>query len=44
MKKKLLYLRTDIIDKELVAGGSVTNTNGVIQGFASLGYDLICAS
>ena len=44
MKKKLLYLRTDIIDKELIAGGSVTHTTGVIQGFIAQNYEITCAS
>ncbi len=45
MKKKyILYLRTDICDQELTAGGSVAHTVGVISGFISLGYSVICAS
>jgi glycosyltransferase involved in cell wall biosynthesis len=42
--KKILYLRTDICDKELVAGGSVTHTLGVINGFLGHGYEIVCAS
>jgi hypothetical protein len=44
MKKKILYLKTDIITEELIAGGSVTHTIGVIKGFTSLGYTIICAT
>lgn len=40
----ILYLRTDIWDEELTAGGSVTHTLGVIKGFHDLGYPVICAS
>ena len=42
--KKILYLRTDICDKELIAGGSVTHTLGVINGFLAHNYEIICAS
>ena len=42
--KKMLYLRTDICDMPLIAGGSVAHTLGVIEGFLSLGYSVICAS
>jgi glycosyltransferase involved in cell wall biosynthesis len=44
VKKKILYLKTDITYKDLHAGGSVSHTLGVIQGFQSLGYDVLCAS
>ncbi|MEX0940406.1 MAG: glycosyltransferase [Candidatus Babeliales bacterium] len=44
MKKTILYLRTDIMDNELIAGGSVSHTKGVIQGFAKLGYSIVCSS
>jgi glycosyltransferase involved in cell wall biosynthesis len=44
MSKTILYLRTDICDEELTAGGSVAHTVGVIQGFRELGYEVICAS
>ena len=40
----ILYLRTDIWDEELKAGGSVAHTLGVIQGFHELGFKLVCAS
>lgn len=42
--KKILYLRTDIYNQELVAGGSVTHTVGVINGLIHLGYSVIVAS
>lgn len=44
MNKTILYLRTDICDEELTAGGSVAHTLGVIQGFVDLDYDVLCAS
>lgn len=44
MSKTILYLRTDICDEELAAGGSVAHTLGVIQGFVDLGYEVLCAS
>jgi glycosyltransferase involved in cell wall biosynthesis len=43
-EKYILYLRTDIWDEELTAGGSVTHTLGVIKGFNDLGYSVVCAS
>ncbi len=42
--KVILYLRTDICDQELFSGGSVAHTLGVINGFALLGYSIVCAS
>ena len=42
--KKILYLRTDICNTPLIAGGSVAHTLGVIEGLLSLGYSVICAS
>lgn len=44
MNKTILYIRTDIYAQELVAGGSVTHTLGVLQGFYKLGYNILCAS
>lgn len=44
MKKTILYLRTDMWDTELTAGGSVAHTLGVIQGFNELDFQVICAS
>ena len=44
MSKTILYLRTDICNEELTAGGSVAHTLGVIQGFSDLGYNVLCAS
>jgi glycosyltransferase involved in cell wall biosynthesis len=44
MTKKILYLRTDLVSQELVAGGSVTHTVGVIDGFKEQGYSVVCAS
>lgn len=42
--KKILYLRTDICDKPVIAGGSVSHTIGVIEGFIAAGYEIVCAS
>jgi glycosyltransferase involved in cell wall biosynthesis len=42
MKKTILYLRTDLLYDELVAGGSVGHTLGVIQGFLDLDYEVVC--
>lgn len=44
MSETILYLRTDICDEELTAGGSVAHTLGVIQGFKDLNYNVLCAS
>ena len=44
VKKCILYLRTDICDEELIMGGSVGHTVGVINGFIQQGYDVVCAS
>lgn len=44
MKKTILYLRTDISDKPLVVGGSVTHTIGVIQGLLASGYHVVCGA
>jgi len=43
-QKTDLYLRTDFCDHELIAGGSVSHTLGVINGFNKLGYSVVCAS
>lgn len=43
MQKRLLYLRTDLHKKPLIAGGSVTHTHGVIQGFLAAGYTVTYA-
>ncbi len=40
----ILYLRTDLSDDEMRAGGSVAHTLGVIKGFVDLGYSVVCAS
>lgn len=42
--ESLLYLRTDICAEELTAGGSVTHTLGVIDGFKNRGTKVIIAS
>jgi glycosyltransferase involved in cell wall biosynthesis len=40
----VLYLRTDLADTDMMAGGSVAHTLGVIKGFVDLGYSVVCAS
>lgn len=42
--KKLLYLRTDISDEVLTAGGSVAHTIGVIKGFKELRWQVYCGA
>lgn len=44
MNKKILYVRADIHNKPLIAGGSITHTLGVIKGFTQLGYSVSAAS
>lgn len=43
-KVSILYLRTDITNEKLIAGGSVAHTLGVINGFTALGHTVVCAS
>ncbi|MCK5632203.1 glycosyltransferase family 4 protein [bacterium] len=43
-EKNIFYLRTDIGSHDLKAGGSVAHTQGVIEGFLSLGCNVLCAS
>lgn len=43
-KKTILYLRTDFSYSDLIAGGSVAHTLGVIQGFINHKWQLIVAS
>jgi len=43
-KKTILYLRTDYSKEKLIAGGSVSHTLGVIEGFLALGHSVIVAS
>ncbi|MEX0940404.1 MAG: glycosyltransferase [Candidatus Babeliales bacterium] len=40
----LLYLKTDIYYHEIIAGGSVTHTLGVIEGFKKNNIKIICAT
>jgi hypothetical protein len=42
--KNIIYLRTDIWDEALVAGGSVAHMVGVIEGLLYQGYTVIFAS
>ncbi|MBI2775498.1 glycosyltransferase [Candidatus Dependentiae bacterium] len=42
--KSLLYLRTDLCSEEIVAGGSVAHTLGVINGFKKHGLKILIAS
>jgi glycosyltransferase involved in cell wall biosynthesis len=43
-KQTVLYLRTDLSASELIAGGSVSHTVGVLNGFLQLNYEVVCAS
>lgn len=43
-KKKILYLRTEIFNQELIAGGSVSHTLGIINGFRAREHEILCAS
>ena len=42
--RSIFYLRTDICYEKVKAGGSVTHTIGVIDGFANLDIKVYCAS
>lgn len=41
---RILYLRTDIGTKDLIGGGSVAHTLGVLKGFTALKCSVVCAS
>ena len=43
-KKVVLYLRTDIYNQTVKAGGSVSHTLGVINGFLAQGFSVVVAS
>lgn len=43
-RKSILYLRTDFGTQDLIGGGSVTHTLGVINGLLEHGHDVVCAS
>lgn len=43
-KKTIFYLRTDLCDQKLVAGGSVSHTLGVIEGMLQKNYEVIVAT
>jgi glycosyltransferase involved in cell wall biosynthesis len=43
-KQTVLYLRVDLGGKQLAAGGSVAHTRGVINGFLSNNWSVVCAS
>lgn len=42
--KRILYLRTDLGTQDLIGGGSVAHTLGVLKGFLSLKTYVVCAS
>lgn len=42
--KNILYLRTDLGTRDLIGGGSVAHTLGVINGLLEHGHDVVCAS
>lgn len=43
-QKKILYLRTDLGARDLVAGGSVSHSVGVIKALVEQGHHVVCAS
>lgn len=43
-QKTILYVRTDLGAESLIAGGSVSHTVGVLQGFLDGKYKIMCAS
>lgn len=43
-QQTVLYLRVDLGGEQLTAGGSVAHTLGVIKGFISNGWSVVCAS
>lgn len=43
-QKTILFLRTDLGTKDLIGGGSVAHTLGVIKGLLHHGHRVICAS
>lgn len=43
-EQRILYLRTDIGTQNLIGGGSVAHTLGVLKGFAALNLYVVCAS
>lgn len=43
-EKRILYLRTDVGTQDLIGGGSVAHTLGVLKGFMHLGAYIVCAS
>lgn len=44
LQKTILYLRTDIYQQKIRAGGSLSHTIGVVNGFIKLGYRVLAAS
>ena len=44
VQQTVLYLRVDLGGEQLTAGGSVAHTLGVIKGFISNGWSVVCAS
>ncbi len=43
-KKRILFLRADYGTQDLVGGGSVAHTLGVIRGFLHFNYEVLCIS
>ncbi len=43
-KKTVVFLRTDLGTQDLIGGGSVAHTMGVIKGLLQQGHRVICAS
>src|SRR5437868_5300605 len=44
IKKRILFLRADHGTQDLVGGGSVAHTLGVIRGFLHFNYEVLCVS
>lgn len=43
-RKKILFLRADHGTQDVIGGGSVAHTLGVIKGFLYFNYDVLCVS
>ncbi len=43
-RRTVLYLRSDLTSQDIVAGGSVAHTLGVVRGFIRAGYRVLCGT
>lgn len=41
---RIVYLKTDIHDQPIVAGGSVTHMIGIVRALVQLGHEVHCAT